>query len=162
MTGYKRAALRLEWPEDSEFAGLVVRMKRISIKQLLRVERLGNLRSSGTAEEVESAMTEILDTIGKGLLGWNYETERVVSAEGAMVETESVPVPAVRESLDDLDIDMVMAIVKAWTKAAAGVPLASPPNSPSGGTAEPPDELGNWLAWEQQQNPTSLPEPVSS
>lgn len=144
--GYKRSALLLEWPEDGEFAGLEVRMKRLSIKQLLRIERLSDLRKSDDADEVERAMTEMLDIVGKGLLGWNYEDE------------DSRAIPATRESLDDLDVDLFLTLVRTWTKAAAGVPLASPPGSPTGEPDPPDEEWASFLATSQENSP----EPVSS
>jgi hypothetical protein len=144
--GYKRGALVLEWPEDSEFSGLEIRMKRLSIRQMLRIEKLSDLRTSDNADEVLSAWSEVLDTLGRGLLSWNYEGD------------DGTAVPAARESLDDLDIDMVLAWVRAWTKAAAAVPLASPPSSPTG-APEPPDE--EWASF-LETNQENSPAPVSS
>lgn len=156
--GYTRSALLLEWDPDSEFAELKVRMKRISIKQLMRIEALSDLRKSGSTEEAAAAMVEILDVIGKGLLGWNLEEERVTEVDGAMVATEKVAVPAVRESLDDLDLGLIRSLISVWTKTAAGVPLGSRPSSPTG-VPEPPDaEWASYLATSQE----SLPAPVSS
>lgn len=144
--GFKRGALLLEWPEDSEFSGLEVRMRRLSIRQMLDVERLSDLRRESEAGEVMEAMTALLDAIGDGLLGWNYEAE------------DGTPIAAERASLDDLDLDMVLQLVRAWTKAAAGVPLASRPSSPTG-EPEPPDE--EWASY-LESSQASLPEPVSS
>lgn len=147
--GFKRGALVLEWPEDSEFSGLEIRMRRLSIGQLLRVEELFDELKAKDSDN-KALMTELLDIVGDGLLSWNYEDD------------DDTPVPAERASLDAIDADMILMWVRAWTKGAAAVPLASPPTSPTGGPVEPPDELGQWLAWEQQQNRESLPEPVSS
>lgn len=139
--GFKRSALLLEWPEDSEFAGLEVRMRRLSLRQLLRIERLSDLRKSSSTEETEAAMVEMLDIIGKGLLSWNYEDD------------DGTPVPATRESLDDLDLGLIRALVGAWTKAAAGVPLASPPSSPTGAPDLPDAEWASWAAMNQESSP---------
>jgi hypothetical protein len=154
--GFKRGALILEWPEDSEFSGLEVRMKRLSIRQMVEVEKLGDLRRNKDVDEAEvmAAMSALLDAIGEGLLSWNYEAERKLD-DGTMVVE---PVPATRESLDGLDLDMVLQLVRAWTKAAAGVPLASRPSSPTGEPVPPPDELASWLALSQE----NLPAPASS
>ena len=157
--GFQRSALLLEWPEGSEFAGLEVRMRRMSIDQLLRVQRLSDL-GKGADGAVMSSFAELLDAVGDGLLGWNYETE--VKAEDGTILT--VPVPATRAALGGVDIDMVLALVRAWTQAAAAVPLASAPSSPNGAPAlppEPPDELAGWLAY-QETNPASSPEPALS
>lgn len=156
--GFKRSALLLEWPEDSEFSGLEIRMKRVTVGQLMRIEKLSDLRKSDDTEETERAMVELLDLLGKGLLGWNLEAEQEIERPDGTTTVVDVPVPAERGSLDDLDIDMVMAWVRAWARAAAAVPLASPPSSPIGEPAPPDEEWASYL----QQSQESLPEPVSS
>lgn len=151
--GFVRNALALTWPEDSEFAGLTVRMKRLSIRQLLNVQALQDLRASEDTKESTEALGEILDLVGKSLLGWNLETETEVDGE-----TVRTPVPATREALDDQDVDMVLQVISTWIEAAAAVPLASSTNSPPGSTEAPPVE--EWAAYlGQSQEP--LPEPVS-
>lgn len=144
--GYQRSALKLVWPEDSEFSGLEVRMKRLSVRQLLRIESLRDLRKDGTTSEVEAAFGEMLDLVGKGLLSWNLEDEA------------GDDVPAVRESLDDLDADMALTLIAAWASAAAAVPLASRKTSPTGEPEPPEDEWASYLATSQEISP----EPVSS
>lgn len=142
--GYQRSALLLEWPEDSEFAGLEVRMKRLSIKQLMKIERLSEMRKSDDTEQAVKALSDLLDVVGKGLLGWNYEDD------------DGEPVSATRESLDEIDLLMSLAIIRAWSRTAAGVPLDSPPSSPTGEPVPPDDEWASYLA----QNQESLPAPA--
>lgn len=151
--GYRRSALLLEWPEESEFSGLEIRMRRLSIGQLTEVEKLADLSTDKTRSTGE-ALADLLDSIGDGLLSWNYEEEQR-SEDGSTV---TVALPAERASLDRLDLDLVLALVREWISVAA-VPLASSPSS-NAGEPEPPDELGNWLAWEQQQNQESSPAPA--
>lgn len=138
--GYKRSALLLEWPEDSEFSGLAIRMKRLSIRQLMRIESLSELEDA-SAEKVDAAMSEMLDIVGRGLLSWNYEDE------------DSRPVPATRESLDDLDADLVLTLVRAWKRVATAVPLDSPPSSPTGEPVPPDEEWASFLATSQESSP---------
>jgi hypothetical protein len=152
--GFKRSALLLEWPEDSEFSGLEIRMKRMSIRQLMRIEGLSDLRNSDKPAEVSAAMTEMLDAAAKGLLSWNYESEQQQD-DGSTID---VPVPATRDGLAEMDIDLFMQMVKAWTKAAAAVPLGSPPSSPTGEPVPPDEEWASFL--EESQQP--LPEHASS
>lgn len=145
--GFKRGALILEWPEDSEFSGLEIRMRRMTINQLLDIDRFGDMvKDAATADKLKVAMSEMLDTVAGGLLSWNYEDDN------------GAPVPAVRESLDGLDMDMVLTLVKAWKVAAAAVPLALPPSSPTGAPDLPDEEWASWLETSQE----SLPTPVSS
>lgn len=143
--GYKRGALVLEWPEDSEFSGLEVRMKRLSVEQLLKVEKLSDLKESNSDDTAE-VFADLLDTVGKGLLSWNYEDD------------DDQPIPATRESLTDVDAGMILALVQAWTRAAAAVPLDSKPSSPTGVPEPPDDEWASYLATNQE----SLPAPASS
>jgi hypothetical protein len=138
--GFKRSALVLEWPENSEFSGLEIRMRRMTIRQLIDVEKLSDVSKDSTADEVKTAMSEMLDAVAGGLLSWNYEDE-----DG--------PVPAVRESLDGLDMDMVMAWIRAWKTAAAAVPLASPPSSPTGAPELPDADWASWAATSQEISP---------
>lgn len=134
--GFKRSALLLEWPENSEFSGLEVRMRRLSIRQLSEVQGLADLRKDDTVDTVK-VFADLLDAIADGLLGWNYEAD------------DGAPVPATREGLDGCDVDMVLQLVRAWMDAAASVPLASPPSSPPG-EPDPPDEWSAYLGSEQQ------------
>jgi hypothetical protein len=143
--GFKRGALVLEWPEDSEFSGLEIRMRRLSIGQLLRVEELFDELKAKDSDN-KALMTELLDIVGDGLLSWNYEDDN------------DTPLPAERSSLDAIDADMILMWVRAWTKGAATVPLASPPSLPTGEPAPPDEEWASFLA----QNQESLPAPASS
>lgn len=140
--GYKRGALILEWPEDSEFSGLEIRMRRMTINQLLDIDKFGDMvKDAATADELKAAMSEMLDTVAGGLLSWNYEDD------------SGAPVPAVRESLDALDMDMVISWVRAWKVAAAAVPLASRPSSPTGAPEPPDEDWASFLATSQESSP---------
>ena len=150
--GYVRSNLILEWPEDSEFSGLEVHMRRLSIGQLTEVEKLADLNKDKT-RSTGDALAELLDSIGEGLLSWNYEETR--RAEDG--STAVVALPAERGSLDRLDLDLVLALVRAWISVAA-VPLVSPPSSPTGAPVPPDEEWASYLATNQE----NLPEPVSS
>lgn len=153
--GFKRSALLLEWPENSEFSGLEVRMRRLSIGQLSHVQGLADLRKDGMSDTAQ-VFSDLLDAIAEGLLGWNYEVEQV-QEDGTKAD---VPVPATREGLDGCDVDMVVQLTRAWLSAAAAVPLASPPSSPTG-EPEPPDaEWQTWLASSQEPSRESSPAPV--
>lgn len=144
--GFQRSALLLEWDEGTEFAGLEVRVKRMSIRQMLHIDGLSDLSKGSSNEETAQAMGDLLDAVAGGLLSWNYE-EEVKQDDGSTV---SVPVPATREALDDIDLDMILALVQAWTRAAAAVPLVSPPSSPTGEPVPPDEEWASFLASSQQ------------
>lgn len=155
--GYVRSTLKLTWPEDSEFDGLVVRMKRLSIRRLLEVQSLQDLRGSDDAKESMEALTGILDIVAGALIGWNLE-EDVEQEDGSTV---AVAIPATREALDDADVGLVLDLVSNWIGAASAVPLGSRTTSdgmPKDLPSESPEE---WEAWSLPSQ-ESLPEPVSS
>lgn len=139
--GFKRSALILEWPEDSEFSGLEIRMKRMTIAQLIDIDALGDLVKGAAADEVKATMSKMLDAVAKGLLSWNYEDD------------DGNAVPAVRTALDDLDMDLVIELIRAWKSAAAAVPLASPPSSPTGAPELPDEAWASYLETSQEPSP---------
>ncbi len=73
--GYQRSTLILEWPEDSEFFGLEIRMKRLSIRQLLKVQALQDLHASTNSEESIEALSDTFDLLAKSLISWNPNTD---------------------------------------------------------------------------------------
>jgi hypothetical protein len=155
--GYVRSTLRLVWPDDSEFSGLAVNMRRLSIKKLLEVQSLQDLRASNDMAESMAAMSSILDTVAGALIGWNLEDE-VEQADGS---TLNVPVPATREALDDQDVSLVLDLVSNWIAVASSVPLGSRTNSsdtqPASHPEEPPVEEWASLALPSQE-PLSGPD----
>lgn len=157
--GYVRSTLRLVWPDDSEFSGLVVHMKRLSIKKFLQVQALDDLRGAENVDEAEAvaAMGQMLDIMAGALISWNLEDE-VEQEDGSTV---NVPVPATREALDEQDVAMVLDLLSNWIATASAVPLGSRTNSaptPPQAAAEPsPEEWAEWALPSQEP----LPAPVS-
>lgn len=158
--GYQRSILKLTWAEGSEFHGLEVKMKRLSIKQLLKVEKLRDLNKPSEADKTtEETLGELLDTVAVGLIGWNLEVEQEDLETG---DITNVAVPATRETLDDQDADLILSLVSAWIEAAASVPLASKRTSAPGEPelpSEPP--LEEWAALVEAESQETLPEPAS-
>lgn len=123
--GYVRSTLKLVWPDDSEFSGLQVHMKRLSIKKLMEVQSLQDLRESTDMAESMAAMSSILDTLAGALISWNLEDE-VEQEDGS---TTVMPVPCTRAALDDQDVALVLDLVSNWISVASSVPLGSRTNS---------------------------------
>lgn len=157
--GYVRSTLKLAWPEDSEFSGLEVHMRRLSIRKLMEVQSLQDLRQSTDMAESMAAMSSILDTVSGALIGWNLE-EEIEQEDGSTV---IVKVPATREALDDQDVAMILDLVSNWIAVASSVPLGSRTNSDPTQQPSHPEEppLEEWasLALPSQD---LLSEPVSS
>ena len=136
--GYTRSTLKLVWPEDSEFSGLEVRMKRLSIRKLTELQALFEVRTSLDEKQAMEAFQKIVDIVAGSLIGWNLEID---SDEGEA----TTPVPATRESLADQDPEMVLELVTCWMKVATGVPLDSVTTSDTTPLQVPLQE--EWADW---------------
>lgn len=118
MQGYSRPTIKLTWADDTEFAGLVVRVKRISIAGLLELDAL--VQSATTAENSTKKLNQIVARVAKMLRTWNLRDE-VYDAGG---NETSVEVPATEAGIRSQDPELLYAIVNAYTEALVGV---SPP-----------------------------------
>jgi hypothetical protein len=121
--GYVRPTLRLVFDEEhhGDLAGLEVRMKRLTIDQLVRVSKLRG--GIGDEDDAVDKVAELVDAVAAGIIGWNLEEE---GAHG------NVPVPPTAENLRVQDFALIQAVTSAWMDAAVGVsaPLVQP--SPAG------------------------------
>jgi hypothetical protein len=108
---------RLVFPDGHEsMPGVVARIKGLSIRQFLDVQRLASIaeqRGKGgqadTAAVLE-AVVQLATITGERLLEWNVDDE------------EDRPVPANAEGVLDLDPEAFTALVEEWLDAVAGVP----------------------------------------
>jgi hypothetical protein len=103
--------------EHGDLAGLEVRMKRISIDQMMEVSRLLSLRGKGDNEltgEDRAQINELFDLVGGRMVSWNLEEE------------DGTPVACTAAALRDQDPALVYGIISGWMDALAGVsaPLA--------------------------------------
>lgn len=83
--------------------GLVVRMKGISFG---RVRRL--LTALGDDAKDQDSMDAVFKQVSDSLVSWNLEDE------------DGTPVPPTAEAIDDLEFDMVIAIVNKWLDQITG------------------------------------------
>lgn len=103
---FQRKALKLTWPEGSEFHGLEVVCRRPSIGQVERAEML--FESDGKREA--SAVAELMrTTIGESLVRWNY------------VDEDGREVPATPDGYISLDLEAQMEILGKWVTASVAV-----------------------------------------
>jgi len=98
--------------QDGEYAGLEVRVKSLSMKQLLTMRAgKGDDDKDGTERAVEYLAERIVD--------WN-------------LTDQGVPVPPTLDNILEEDDDFILAIINKWTTAVSGVPAPLPESSPSG------------------------------
>lgn len=121
--GYKRnpKVYRLTFAEDTDYPGLEVQVRTLSLGQLLAI------RAKGQAGE--DATSGMVDLFADRLVAWNLEAE------------DGTPVPATREAVEAEDDDMILAVINRWQEAMAGVPAPLDSGSPSG----PPSAVESML-----------------
>lgn len=130
--GYVRdKTFRLTWDDDTEFAGLEVRAKSLSIDNFLRVaplmELAGKDRDGFSADDM-AQIDEIFTVFAGALVDWNLEQE------------DGTPVPATREGLGRQDLAFGLAVAMQWLKTVVAVSPDLGKDLPSGETF--PEESG--------------------
>ena len=127
MAGYRRepTTVKLRF-EDPEMAGLVVRMRSLSIGAYLELAEL-----AGGVEGTPASVGEQLQMVHKlfaafasSLLEWNLEEDG---------PTGTYPVPPTLEGVKSQDLPFVLLILQEWMGAMAGPDRPLPAGSPSGG-----------------------------
>lgn len=101
--------------EDGPYAGVVVRMRGMSVDQLLALgdlaEAAARAQAGGTGGTVEIASVgHLCDAVAAGLIEWNVDGE------------DDTPVTADRAGLGSVDFGFLIALTTEWMTAAAGVP----------------------------------------
>lgn len=135
--GHQRPALRLEWDADSEFAGLVVRVRRPSIEDRLWIEESDQVTS-------KERLFGIIDRLAAALIEWNH-TDTITGE----------PIPVTAEGLRSIDEPMLTAVFVEWATATtrrrsplpptdtemADIPMDPLPDTPESnpGTSPAPD-----------------------
>ena len=112
--GYKRnpKIYHLKW-QDGEYAGLEVRVRSLSLGQLVATQ---NGKGYNGKEGIEGN----IELLAERIVDWNLETE------------DGTPVPTTLDAIMGEDDDLIIAIVRRWNEAMAGVPAPLPESSPSG------------------------------
>jgi hypothetical protein len=120
MGGFVRSALRLEWADDSEFAGLVVRVRRPTIGDRLWLDE---------PHEGKEGVFNAIDRLVGAILEWNVEDPNT-----------GEPVPVTAEGLQGLDEPMIAAILVQWTTSTTTRRTPLPPTPTDGDLADIPME----------------------
>jgi hypothetical protein len=118
MQGYQRPTLKLIWPADSEFHGLEVRVRRLSIGNMLEI---ADLEQGLTDQNATTRLAALIAKMAKMLLSWN------------LLDAEEQPVTADETGLRTVDPEMLYAIINAATTAMVGVAPPLPQPSADGG-----------------------------
>lgn len=143
---FKRGALILTFPADSEYAGLKIRAKRFNIDQLSILATVRSLDSRDPAV-MEQVKDQICPVLAGSILRWNYDDD------------DDQPVEPDEAGIRGLDIEMLYAIVRAITGGQIG---ASPP-LPQPSDAGEDRELEDSMPMEfPSPSPESLSEPSGS
>ncbi len=131
-TGFRRAAtVPVTWPEDHEFHGLEVELKRVTVGHYLDVRHLQR-----------TDIEEMLQEVAGALVSWNYEDAdgNPVPVTGMAVDSAGVPVvdadgrqmTEAEVAVRGLDIAMLRAVFRGLV-ASFSVADPLPQGSPRGG-----------------------------
>lgn len=121
---YQRPPLRLTWPDDSEYSGLVVRCRRPSLGEALtlqdatptsRVEELAGVASLLAGELVDEG-----SGLGPIICEWNLDDHL------------GRPVPITVAGLRSVDPMLIATISGQLVREVIGVPVPLPPPSSGG------------------------------
>lgn len=97
-----------------DFPGLEVRMKSVRIGKLRRVLEA---MESEDDEDLDGQLDEMINLVASNLVSWNLEDEEI---DPETDEVKTIPVPASKAGVEDLDFDMLMAILNGWTTILTG------------------------------------------
>lgn len=108
--------------EDPEMHGLIVNARKASVAQLLEMmDLVERIREGATKAEAN----QLFELFASRLTSWNLEDE------------DGVPVPADLAGLTGQDIDFVLPVIVAYTRAVQDVPAPLETNSGDGAPSPP-------------------------
>lgn len=102
--------------EGTDYDGLIVRMKGLSVGRIRRL-----MRATGEGETEDQAVGEILELLAEGLVSWN-------------LEDENGPVPPTAAGLEDQDFAFILTLSNDWLDQVTGVDEKLGKDSGSGET----------------------------
>jgi hypothetical protein len=86
--------------QDGEYAGLEVRVRSLSMKQLLTIR-------TGNGEDGKDGTETAVRFLAERIIDWN-------------LTDQGIPVPPTLDAILDEDDDFVLAIINKWTTRSAG------------------------------------------
>lgn len=125
MARFKREPKAYRLKFEGEFDGLEVTMRSLPVEQFLSVSETALAARDGNDSGIQAA-GEMVRAIAGALVEWNLDDE------------DGQPIPATYEGLCSQDIDLVLAISRAWMTAMGGVEPPLPDGSSDGATSLEP------------------------
>lgn len=119
----KRKSYKLKFADGSELDGAEVIFGSINTDQFLVLSK-GQQSDKG-----EESFEEMIDLAASKLRSWDLEEEDADDG------TPGAPIPATREGFGTLEINMILAIIQAWTEAMVQVAPPLPAGSDSSVTS---------------------------
>lgn len=96
-----RRTYLLEWPEDSEYHGLLVRVRPTTLGVMVELDEL--------EDEADRPLIDIFRPLADVLLWWN------------LLDDNDEPVPPTLDAMLGQDSRMMGEIIRAWQQATMGV-----------------------------------------
>lgn len=139
--GFQRSTLKLKFPADSEFAGLEVSLRRVTIGQIEDMEELIEQAENKklSAKEAFRLCRLMAEFMAPFLLGWNY------------TDLDDNPIPPTLDGIrNNVDLPMMLDLFVGWMDAASGVDADLKEQSMNGESPLPPENLNTSLAnWQE-------------
>lgn len=110
--------------EDDDLAGLVVRVRSVSIGSLLGLTDLAGIDTGDPGPEDLAKLRELFEVFAGALVEWNVEDD------------QGQPVPATLAGVTAQDLDFVMGVIRTWLQVLTSVP--APLGAPSSGGERSP------------------------
>lgn len=149
--GWQRSTLLLNFDPSTDFEGLTVHMRRMSVDEVVDVALLVDnrpRRGDGTGtEDLKAFFKNVRATVADALVSWDYE------------DVKGNPVPATEEGVGTCDVEMLMAILSAWLDVAVTVEAPKEPSFSGGPSQQAPPGIPMDV---HLPNLESLPEPSST
>lgn len=125
--GYRKPAkvYKIEYAEGHELAGLVVRVRGVSLGQFMRLSELVELDEAETSKQIEQ-VTELCENFATAIVSWNLEDE------------DGNEVPATLEGVKSQEFDFVFQLIMRWMGAMGEISAPLPVSSDSGEISQVP------------------------
>lgn len=129
MAYVQKKSFMIKFKDDHEFAGLEVRMRRVSVGKLLKMlPKIEQLEDVISSSDTSSAMgiEDLFKELGAMLISWNIERE--IEDEDGKGTGVMEPVPSNVDGLIDQELRLVNSLFQEWAVHLAGVaaPLSTP------------------------------------
>jgi hypothetical protein len=111
----------IRWEEDTEFSGLEIRARSVSTGKYLKIFRLAKAVEESDNSDVTTQhkiLEELFEIFATVLISWNVQEHADPDDE----DSPLVDVPATKDGLYSVDVDMALTVIYKWISCAAGVP----------------------------------------